>query len=345
MATGKRYYWIRLTESFMFGDVVDCMMAYRDGAKYVMLYEQLCIMAANRGGRLSAQVNGSEIPYDAARIQRETKYFPLSVVKTALAVFKKLGLIDVDASGTYCIRDIDKIAGSETDYAAQKNQQRSGQRRGQSPQNGVDFSDAGAENSAQKSGHECGHCPQSDVDIADESVDKSVDSVHTDIRDKRLDIREERKERRDITTGGTPLNPPCADSTGDERPDFGTLEVYAANNLRTLSPSNLEELISFRDVLPDDLIRHAIDEACASGVPTYSYARSILRRYVDSGFRTVGEAKASDAARPRRGSPPRSGQPPDNPALHYEQREYKDSDFGDGFFIDLEGEYGDGKKD
>lgn len=45
------------------------------------------------------------------------------------------------------------------------------------------------------------------------------------------------------------------------------------------------------------------------------------------------------------GSAPKGARIRDNPALHYEQREYKNSDFGDGFFIDLEAEYGDGKKD
>ena len=79
----------------------------------------------------------------------------------------------------------------------------------------------------------------------------------------------------------------------DDRPDFNTVEVYAANNLAALNAGNMAEFVAFKDELPEELIRHAIDEACAAGKRTWSYTRAILTRYRDSGFRTVGEAKAA----------------------------------------------------
>jgi DnaD/phage-associated family protein len=79
----------------------------------------------------------------------------------------------------------------------------------------------------------------------------------------------------------------------DVRPDFNTVEVYAANNLAALNAGNMQEFIAFKDELPEELIRHAIDEACAAGKRTWSYTRAILTRYRDSGFKTVGEAKAA----------------------------------------------------
>ena len=79
----------------------------------------------------------------------------------------------------------------------------------------------------------------------------------------------------------------------DVRPDFNTVEVYAANNLAALNAGNMAEFIAFKDELPEELIRHAIDEACAAGKRTWSYTRAILTRYRDSGFKTVGEAKAA----------------------------------------------------
>lgn len=80
---------------------------------------------------------------------------------------------------------------------------------------------------------------------------------------------------------------------GDVRPDFNTVEVYAANNLAALNAGNMQEFIAFKDELPEELIRHAIDEACAAGKRTWSYTRAILTRYRDSGFKTVGEARAA----------------------------------------------------
>lgn len=83
------------------------------------------------------------------------------------------------------------------------------------------------------------------------------------------------------------------EAAANDRPDFNTIEVYAANNLAALNAGNMAEFIAFKDELPEELIRHAIDEACAAGKRTWSYTRAILTRYRDSGFRTVGEAKAA----------------------------------------------------
>ena len=38
MATGKRFYWMKLKESFMTSDTIDYFMSQPDGANYVVLY-------------------------------------------------------------------------------------------------------------------------------------------------------------------------------------------------------------------------------------------------------------------------------------------------------------------
>lgn len=88
---------------------------------------------------------------------------------------------------------------------------------------------------------------------------------------------------------------PFADSNPDaQRPDFNTIEVYAVNNLKGMTnPANLQELCDFRDILGEELTRYAINEACANGQPYWSYTRGILRRFMDEGIRTVGDAKAA----------------------------------------------------
>ena len=292
MASGRRYYWIKLSEDFMTSDVVDYIMSLRDGAKAIVLYEQMCLMSINSGGKLSAKINGTDVPYDVARIQREAKFFPASVVRSALNILRKVGLIEMDESGTISIPNISELVGSETDYAEKKRRQR------------VDR-------------------------YGDNAGDNAGDNVPIDIRAKSSDPRDKSIEPKDkSTTGsGTPIS---------ERPDFDTLEAYASNNLRNLSPRNCEELISFGDDLSDDLIRHAIDEACAAGTPTWSYTRAILNRYVDSGFKSVGDAKAAEQKRredrARRGQSA-GGKP--NPALDYEQHEHTESDFAD-LFLNLD---------
>ena len=77
------------------------------------------------------------------------------------------------------------------------------------------------------------------------------------------------------------------------------LAMYASNNLYYMSPVNLEELLSFRDSLTDDMISYAIDAACAAGKRSYNYVKSILNRMIDRGFKSLGEVKAAEEERQR----------------------------------------------
>lgn len=72
---------------------------------------------------------------------------------------------------------------------------------------------------------------------------------------------------------------------------------YASRCLVGLTPNNIDELVSFRDELPDDLIIHAIDEGVGNGARAYKYTKAILNRYVRDGIRTVAEAEAAEERR------------------------------------------------
>lgn len=103
------------------------------------------------------------------------------------------------------------------------------------------------------------------------------------------------------------------------------LITYAVNNLGFMSPRAMEELNSFRDELPDDVIRAGIDAALDANVRTWAYARSILNRYADAGYKTVGEIKAAEAKRKAakaNGVSDGTGGKVQNPALNYAQRDY-----------------------
>lgn len=98
---------------------------------------------------------------------------------------------------------------------------------------------------------------------------------------------------------------PFGENDGDI-PDTNTVEVYASANLQYMSPTAMEELVSFRDSLDDEVIRHGIDVACDNGKRVWSYARAILNRYVQDGARTIEAVLASDERnRQKRSGPPR----------------------------------------
>lgn len=165
MATGKRYYWIKLKESFMTSDAVDFLMGQKDGANYVVLYQMLCLKTINTGGKLERHIGEIIIPYDVEKIQRDTKWFTVDTVRVALNLYKALGLIYTDKGGALCLTDHENLVGSETDYAEKNRRMRANQ-------------------NALPSGHNVS---------ADVSENVSTD-IEIDIRDKRID-----KENRDST--------------------------------------------------------------------------------------------------------------------------------------------------
>ena len=123
MATGKRYYWIKLKESFMSSDTVDFLMGQKDGANYVVLYQMLCLKTLKTDGKLERQLGEIIVPYDEAKIQRDTKYFSIDTIRIALKLYQSLGLIYTDENGTLVLSGYKDLIGSETDYASQKRRQ------------------------------------------------------------------------------------------------------------------------------------------------------------------------------------------------------------------------------
>ena len=124
MATGKRYYWIKLKESFMTSDAVDFLMGQPDGANYVVLYQMLCLKTINTGGKLERHIGEVIIPYDEAKIQRDTKWFSIDTVRVALNLYKALGLVYLDRDGVLALTDHENLVGSETDWADKRRRQR-----------------------------------------------------------------------------------------------------------------------------------------------------------------------------------------------------------------------------
>lgn len=151
MATGKRYYWIKLNRDFMIGDTVGYMMEQSDGAKFVVMYQMLCVAGINTNGRLESTIGEIIAPFTLPRIQRECKYFDMATVERGLELFKRLGLIYEDPDNTLVISNFSEMVGSETDWSAKKRRQRAN---------------------------------------VDNGGDNGGDNVPIDIRDKSIDIRD-----------------------------------------------------------------------------------------------------------------------------------------------------------
>lgn len=176
MATGKRYFWMKLKESFMTSDVIDYFMEQPDGANYVVLYQMLCLKTINTNGRLSRQIGEIIIPYDVEKIQRDCKWFSTDTVRVALNLYRSFGLIYEDHDGVLVLSDYKNLVGCETDYAEQKKVQRANKQKILSP---------------------------------------PVDNVHTNVRQNvhtDIDIRDRYRDRDRDRDNTPPIIPPNGDS-------------------------------------------------------------------------------------------------------------------------------------
>lgn len=201
MATGKRYYWIKLKDSFMSSDEIDYLMSQPDGANYVVLYQMLCLKTINTGGCLVSQIGEMLIPYDAEKIQRECKWFSLATVRVALSVYKQIGLIFESPDGILAISNYSDIVGSETDYSAQKRLQRENRRR-QIPAKG-----------------------------ADNNEDNNVDNVHTE-KEIEKDKEIESRERVRVRDNGSPaVDAGLAEIIGSYEENIGSFPPAARDAL------------------------------------------------------------------------------------------------------------------
>lgn len=152
--------------------------------------------------------------------------------------------------------------------------------------------------------------------------------IKTKTEEKDKDIRHNTKEN---NTGENPFA-----EVNVVRPRFDTLEAFASDNIRSLNSDSMQELVSYRDVLPDEVIRRAIKIGCDNGVPTYSYVKAVINRYVEKGVKSLADAKAEDAKFKQQ----KGGGKQTDTKQAYQQHEYKASDFGADFYYDPMKDYG-----
>lgn len=182
MATGKRYYWMKLKESFMTSDTIDYFMGLPNGANYVVLYQMLCLKTINTGGRFERQIGAVLIPYDIEKIRRDTKWFSSDTIRVALNLYMQFGLIYTDENGVMVIANHKNLVGSETDWAEKKSRQRMNANSVQALPN----VDKGGDNVP--------------TNVPTENRDKRVEN-----RDKSLDTREQRSD--DLSNNNDNNNP------------------------------------------------------------------------------------------------------------------------------------------
>lgn len=257
MATGKRYYWIKLKDSFMSSDAIDYLMSQPDGANYVVLYQMLCLKTINTGGCLVSKIGEMLIPYDVEKIQRECKWFSLATVRVALEVYKQIGLVFENPDGTLSISDYSEMIGSETDWAAKKRRQTL-----QAANSPLSIGESGRDTTGE-------NLP----------IEKEID------KDKEKDKEIENRERvRD--NGSTAVDAGLSE-----------IIRSFEDNIGSFPPAASDALMGWREIFTDDLILLAIKKAALAGIRKWNYVNGILKAWKNEGVKTIGDVQSRDERR------------------------------------------------
>jgi len=271
MATGKRFYWIKLKKDFLTSDAIEFLMSNDRGSDYVVLYLQLCTATINTSGRLESRIGEMIVPFDVDRIQREGRYFPRETVVKALDIYKRIGLIYEDRNGTLIIADYDDMVGSETDWAIKKRREKN--------------RESGGESDGENSGE---IFPTENRHKSTEYRDKSLEYREQIQKDKDKDDDDDCAELSDDTSAPPPLPDPIAYQDGKMSM---TLREYLSS-IPWVTNRTWEMIQRFRAEMPDSLIRFAFDQTCEHGVDfPDQYTLHILENYAAKGFKTEADAE------------------------------------------------------
>lgn len=277
MPEDKRYYWIKLKTDFFDLETIDWLKAQENGCEYIVLYQQLCLMTANKDGEMAMQIGEMLVPYDAKKIARDTKT-DIDTVIVALKLFSQIGLIYEQENGILRIPAVTEMVGSESASreAVKKREYRQRQKQKEL-----------AEGIEDKMGTNCP--PKSPTNCPTE----------LELRVKSLEFREKSLEKEGTTT------------TGDDVFDLSTAVLVIENIMiqkwnRKPEESDIEQALKQLERLNGnfDMLADALDIAAQHGTraKNWNYTTAIIDSWVAKGYKTeedvlLGEIKRKGGAR------------------------------------------------
>ena len=119
MAEGK-YYWLKLKRDFFKRHDIQIIEGMPNGKDYILFFLKLLCESVDHEGKLRFS---DQVPYDEEMLATIT-HTDIAIVKSALSIFCKFGMVSIEEDGTYFISTVEKMIGFETDWARKKKEYR-----------------------------------------------------------------------------------------------------------------------------------------------------------------------------------------------------------------------------
>ena len=110
MAENKKYYYLKLKDTFFDSEEMKILESMDNGILYQNLYLKICLISLKSNGALLFK---DMIPYNLDMIATITR-INKDIVKTGLTVFKELGLITIADNETIYMSDIQTLIGKSS---------------------------------------------------------------------------------------------------------------------------------------------------------------------------------------------------------------------------------------
>lgn len=121
MADNRKYYYLKLKDSYFDDDSILLLESMQDGILYSYILLKLYLKSLKNGGKLQLDEN---IPYNAQMIATITRQ-QVGTIARALQVYEELGLVEQLPNGAYYMSNIELLIGQSSTEGERKRQARS----------------------------------------------------------------------------------------------------------------------------------------------------------------------------------------------------------------------------
>ena len=120
MAESKKYYWLKLKRDFFKRHDIRIVESMPNGKDYILFYLKLLLESIDHEGTLRFS---ETIPYNEQMLSVVTNT-NIDTVRSAMKLFIELNMMTVFDDQTIFMTEVDKLIGSETEWAKKKRVQR-----------------------------------------------------------------------------------------------------------------------------------------------------------------------------------------------------------------------------
>jgi predicted phage replisome organizer len=113
MSENKKYYYMKLKDNFFDSEEMKILESMPSGIEYQNLYLKMCLLSLKSNGALLFK---DVMPYDMQMLSTVTR-IKIDVVKNAIELFQKIGLVSIVDSETIYMSDIQSLVGRSSTEA------------------------------------------------------------------------------------------------------------------------------------------------------------------------------------------------------------------------------------